>query len=340
MILIDNENQTKPSINLALEEYALLNLDLSQNHILFYINEPAVIIGKHQNTHEEINAEHIATNNIHVVRRVSGGGAVYHDHGNLNFSFLTQAKGKAFNDYKTFTQPIITALKTLGVAAELTGRNDIVVNGRKISGNAQYRRMDRLFCHGTLLFNSDLDQVTQALNVKADKIQSKGIKSVRSRVANIAEFLQQPIDVHTFRQHLVSAIQSELDEPLVHRFSDADWDAIEKLAKEKYESWDWNYGKSPAFNFQNRKRFAIGEVDIRLNVSKGLIENIKVYGDFFAEYDITELEQQLTGMTYKRETLTQALQHINLDRYFDSLSRDEFLALLFWYRQTAQSYFL
>ncbi len=328
MILIDNENHTNPSINLALEEYALLNLDLNNNHILFYINEPAVIIGKHQNTHEEINSNYIETNGIHVIRRVSGGGAVYHDQGNLNFSFLTQAKGRAFNDYKTFTKPIIQALQQLGVPAELTGRNDIVVNDRKISGNAQYRRMDRMFCHGTLLFNSELDRVSHALNVKTDKIQSKGIKSVRSRVANISEFLTQSLSIHAFKQHLIEVLQSEHTNK-IHRFSDCDWQAIEKLAKEKYQNWDWNYGKSPEFNMQQSKRFAIGSIDIRLNVQQGKIATCKIYGDFFAEYDISELEQRLTGLPYDRAMLTSTLQQINLSRYFGKLSNNEFLTLLF-----------
>ncbi|OGT29684.1 MAG: lipoate--protein ligase [Gammaproteobacteria bacterium RIFCSPHIGHO2_12_FULL_35_23] len=328
MILINNENQTKPSLNLALEEYALLNLDLSQEHLLFYINEPAVIIGKHQNTHEEINHDYIQQNHIQVIRRVSGGGTVYHDHGNLNFSFLTQVKGKAFNDYRTFTQPIIQALVALDIPAELTGRNDIIVKDRKISGNAQYRRAERMFCHGTLLFNTDLNNVVAALNVKPDKIQSKGIKSIRSRVANISEFLIQPMTVAEFKQHLINTIF--IDKPKkIHHFSDLDWQAIEKLAKEKYENWDWNYGKSPEFNFQNRSRFNIGEIDIRFNVKNSRVAAVKIYGDFFAQEDISGLETLLLNLPYEPNAFSEALATVNLHNYFGFLTVAEFLTLCF-----------
>ena len=189
MLFVDNKGITDPRMNLAIEEYILRHLDINQTYLLFYINEPSIIIGKNQNTLEEINTDFVEKNGIHVVRRLSGGGAVYHDLGNLNFSFITKDDGESFHNFKKFTEPVIRALRSMGVPAELSGRNDILVQGRKISGNAQFATKGRMFSHGTLMFDSNIDNVVAALNVKKDKIESKGIKSIRSRVANIAEFL-------------------------------------------------------------------------------------------------------------------------------------------------------
>ncbi len=194
MLFIDNKGITDPRINLAIEEYALKNLDINETYLLFYINEPSIIIGKNQNSIEEINTEYVESNGIHVVRRLSGGGAVYHDLGNLNYSFITKDDGNSFHNFRKFTEPVIAALNQMGVNAELSGRNDILAEGRKISGNAQFSTKGRMFTHGTLLFNSEMDHIVSALRVKKDKIESKGIKSVRSRVANISEFLSDKIE--------------------------------------------------------------------------------------------------------------------------------------------------
>src|SRR3954447_3269134 len=199
MLFIDNQKNYDPRINLAIEEYALKHLDINETYLLFYINEPSIIIGKNQNTIEEINTEYVESNGIHVVRRLSGGGAVYHDLGNLNFSFITKDDGESFHNFRKFTEPVVSALQKLGVNAELSGRNDIEDGGRKISGNAQFSTKGRMFSHGTLMLNSEIENVVSALKVKKDKIESKGIKSVRSRVANISEFLTEKIRIEEFR---------------------------------------------------------------------------------------------------------------------------------------------
>ena len=199
MLFIDNQNITDPRINLAIEEYCLKHLDPEETYLLFYINQPSIIIGKNQNTIEEINTKYVDENGIIVVRRLSGGGAVYHDLGNLNFSFITKDDGNSFHNFKKFTEPVVAALKRLGVDAELSGRNDLMANGRKISGNAQFSTKGRMFSHGTLLFDSEIEHVVSALKVKKDKIESKGIKSIRSRVANISEFLDQKMTTVEFR---------------------------------------------------------------------------------------------------------------------------------------------
>ena len=211
MLFIDNENITDPRVNLAIEEFALKHLDINETYLLFYINEPSIIIGKNQNTVEEINADYVRDEGIHVVRRLSGGGAVYHDLGNLNFSFITKDDGNSFHDFKKFTDPVVKALKKLGVNAELSGRNDILADGKKISGNAQFSTKGRMFSHGTLLFDSEIENVVSALNVRMDKIESKGIKSIRSRVTNIREHLDEDMTMEEFKQTLLAYLFEELD---------------------------------------------------------------------------------------------------------------------------------
>lgn len=262
MIFIDNEGITKPQINLALEEYALRNFGEHEDYLLFYINEPSIIIGRNQNTLEEINDSYVRENGIHVVRRMSGGGAVYHDLGNLNFSFITKYAKDRLNNFLKFNEPVIKVLKKLGVPAEMSGRNDILADGRKISGNAQFSTSKRMFSHGTLLFNSDLDEVTNALDVKMSKIQSKGHKSVRSRVANIMEFIDKPMTVEQFRQYLLDGLYEDRDNFETYHLTENEWKKVHELKEEKYGNWDWNFGKSPKFNVQRVRRFPVGEIDL------------------------------------------------------------------------------
>lgn len=327
MLFIDNRNITDPRINLAIEEYALRNLDISESYLLFYINEPSVIIGKHQNTAEEINSDFIEERSIHVVRRLSGGGAVYHDLGNLNFSFITRYDPKRYNNYEEFTGPVVRVLRSMGVKAELSGRNDIVVDGRKISGNAQFTSRDRMFSHGTLLLDSNLDDVVSALNVKAGKIESKGIKSIRSRVANISEFLTEPMPIERFRRALLEGIFGGTPQEYV--LSEEDWRRINELADRKYKLWEWNYGLSPAFNMQRTKRFPIGEIDVRIDVTDGRIRNIRFYGDFFANGDITELEQLLTNIRYDGEDIDAALANADITQYLANITSAELRELIY-----------
>ncbi|SEN51713.1 lipoate--protein ligase [Lihuaxuella thermophila] len=330
MLFIDNQNITDPRINLAIEEYALKHLDMEDTYLLFYINEPSIIIGKHQNTVEEIHVDYVREHNIHVVRRLSGGGAVYHDLGNLNFSFITKDDGKSFANFRKFTEPVIRALRKLGVPAELSGRNDILADGKKISGNAQFSTRGRMFSHGTLMFNVDLERVVQALNVKQEKIESKGIKSVRSRVANISDYLKEPMTIQEFRQVLLDSIfegQAPVPEYIL---TEADWEKIREISKERYQNWDWNYGESPEFNVRHSKRFPVGSIDIRLEVGeKGIIQNCKIYGDFFGIGDVADIEQRLIGKRYDRQEIEQALADVDVKHYFGNITREEFIDLVY-----------
>jgi lipoate---protein ligase len=329
MLFIDNKGITDPRINLAIEEYALKNLDINETYLLFYINEPSIIIGKNQNTVEEINTNYVESNGIHVVRRLSGGGAVYHDLGNLNFSFITKDDGESFHNFRKFTEPVIEALQKMGVNAELSGRNDILAEGRKISGNAQFSTKGRMFSHGTLLFDSEIEHVVSALRVKQDKIESKGIKSIRSRVANISEFLSEPMDIEQFRSHLLKNIFSLSNDIPEYVLTDEDWNKIHELSKERYQNWDWNYGKSPKFNSQHSHRFPVGSIDVRLEVNKGVIESCKIFGDFFGVGDVSEIETLLTGQKYEKATIEHSLQDVNIPHYFGNITKEDFINLIY-----------
>ena len=329
MLFIDNKGITDPRINLAIEEYALKNLDINESYLLFYINEPSIIIGKNQNTIEEINTEYVEKNGIHVVRRLSGGGAVYHDLGNLNFSFITKDDGESFHNFRKFTEPVVNALKKLGVDAELSGRNDLLAGGRKISGNAQFSTKGRMFSHGTLLFDSEIESVVSALNVKKDKIESKGIKSIRSRVANITEFLSEKVTIEEFRSLLLKNIFEGMNEIPEYVLTEKDWENIHELSKERYQNWDWNYGKSPKFNLQHSHRFPVGQIDVRFEVDKGVIKNCKIYGDFFGVGEVQEIEEKLTGLKYEKSQLAAALEEIEIKHYFGNISREDFINLIY-----------
>lgn len=329
MKFIDNNNITDPTLNLAIEEYALKNLEQDETYLLFYVNEPSIIIGKNQNTIEEINLDYVKKEDLHVVRRLSGGGAVYHDLGNLNFSFITKDDGNSFHDFRTFTKPVVEALNRLGVEAELSGRNDIEVHGRKISGNAMFSTNGRLFSHGTLLLDSDIENVVKALNVNQEKITSKGIKSIHSRVANINEFLEEPMSMTAFKQLLLESIFSDQDGIPTHALTETDWEHIHQLSKERYQNWDWNYGKSPKYDLEKSQRFDIGSIDVRLKIKKGVIEDCKIFGDFFGQRDVKDIESRLINTRYEEEALEEALSDVKVSDYFGNLSNDAFIAFLY-----------
>ncbi|MDR4248877.1 MULTISPECIES: lipoate--protein ligase [Bacillus] len=329
MLFIDNEQHYDPMINLAIEEYCLKYLDPDETYLLFYINQPSIIIGKNQNTIEEINTKYVEDNGIKVVRRLSGGGAVYHDKGNLNFSFITKDDGDSFHNFKKFTEPVIKALEKLGVKAELSGRNDIMADGRKISGNAQFATRGRIFSHGTLLFDSEIEHVVSALNVKKEKIESKGIKSIRSRVANISELMDQKMTTEEFRKILLSYIFDTNGDVPQYQLTEKDWEKIHEISRDRYQKWEWNYGRSPKFNLQHSKRFPAGSIDLRLEVKKGIIQDCKIFGDFFGVGDIADIEKRLIGEQYDRKTISGVLEDMDMRHYFGNVSKEDFLDLIY-----------
>ncbi|ABS34899.1 lipoate--protein ligase [Clostridium botulinum] len=315
---------TNPFFNLALEEYLLKNVDIKEDYFILWQNEPTIVIGKHQNTLKEINMNFVQDNNINVVRRNSGGGAVYHDLGNINFTFITKYDEKHLLDFKTFTNPVVYSLGKLNVKAELSGRNDILIDGRKISGNSQHIYKDRFLHHGTLLFNSELENLVKALNVDNDKILSKGIESIKSRVTNIKEHVKEDIFMEEFKEILIENIfiwnKSSLKE---YNLTSDHINGIEKLMKEKYMTWQWNYGESPEFNYRNSKRFQGGKFEVLLNIVEGHINECKIYGDFLGLMDVSEIEKKIIGVKYGEEYIDEFLKGIDIKKYFGTISFDE-----------------
>ncbi|NLN47618.1 MAG: lipoate--protein ligase [Clostridiales bacterium] len=311
MLYIKNESNN-PYYNLAMEEY-LFNLGDKEDYLLLWINEPTIVVGKHQNTIEEINADYVREKHINVVRRITGGGAVYHDLGNLNYSLIIKNDYKGDYDFGKFTMPIVKALDKLGVKAEQSGRNDITIDGKKFSGNAQFISKGKLLHHGTLLFDSHMEKLVKALKVSEDKIASKGIKSVRSRVTNIKDYLKDDISIMKFKELLLQYMFDEDMDLRIGQLSELDLAAIESLKIDKYLTWDWNYGQSPEFNIRKSKKFESGKVEALINVKSGIIENVKFYGDFFAKGDITDVEGKLKGQRYEDDFWVQAKE---LESYF------------------------
>ncbi len=326
MRFVDNDDITDPRINLAIEEYLLRQVTSAEPLLLFYINEPSVIIGRNQNTAEEIDHAYVKDKGIHVVRRLSGGGAVYHDLGNLNFSFITQGRGDLHN-FAKFTEPVVRALNQLDVPAELKGKSDIFAEGKKISGNAQYSAGGRMFSHGTLLFNTSIEEMLKALNPGQAAIESKAVQSVRNFVTNIRELLPVEMDIHGLKQAILAEIFGQGRIPTLE-ITPADWAGIRRISSERYATWEWNYGHSPKFDFQKSQRFPAGKIDVRLSVERGRIKSLKIYGDFAGQRDVDELESILVGRRHDGDDLAAALEGVALEPYFGLLAPAEFLSLL------------
>lgn len=331
MLFVDNQENTDPRTNIALETYLVEKRLTDQPLLLFYINEPSIIIGRNQNTVEEVNQRYVEEHGIHVVRRMSGGGAVYHDLGNFSYCFIQEEHGPA-RDFSVFTRPVIEALHQMGVAgAKLEGRNDLLIDGKKFSGNAMYIRNGRMTAHGTILYDADLDAVTAALKPRADKIESKGIKSVRSRVTNIRPYVAdayQHLNTREFRDRLllrIFGVNSRADVP-EYTLSTDDWAQVAAIRAERFANWDWNYGRSPAFTSERYHKYPQGAVDFRFNVEQGgNIKEIKIYGDFFGVGDIADVEKRLTGIPYRRDAITAAFADIDTALYFGGIAAKDLI---------------
>lgn len=320
-----------PRFNLALEEYVLKYLDSEEDFVLLWQNANSVIIGRNQNTVEEINAKIVKEHDVQVVRRITGGGAVYHDIGNLNFSFVTENLKDNLNNYRKFTDPIIAALKTLGVPAEFQGRNDIVVEEKKISGNAQSYFKNKMLHHGTILFDADLSFVASVLNVKQDKIASKGIKSNRARVTNIKPYLKEGIDMVTFKELLLKYLlktENILDH--VYHLTESDLEKIYQLMDERYAKWSWNYGESPESQIEREKRYAGGKLQCHFDLSDGKFKSMKIYGDFLGTKDLAVLEARFIGVDYQEGALKNALKDEPIDEYFFNITLDDVIDCIFY----------
>lgn len=324
------ENLSKdPYLNLAMEEYLFNNLKSGDDgYFLLWQNEPTIVVGRFQNTLEEINGDFVRSRKVNVVRRISGGGAVYHDQGNLNYTFIVHSKTDNPFDFAFYTRPIVEILNRLGVNAAFTSRNDLTIDGKKFSGNAQYMKKGRLLHHGTLLFNSDLDVLTQALNVSEDKFLSKGIKSIRSRVTNILPHLSDDMDISSFKKVILENITHDNQDIVETTLPVEVIKDIEDLAENKYRTWDWNYGKSPEFTERKIQRFDSGKIEALIKVEKGIILSCKFYGDFFGNGDLGDIETLITGKPYNKDDMAKALEHVHLGHYFRGVEKPDFIEFM------------
>lgn len=316
-----------PYYNLAFEEYVLCHRR-EGSYLLLWQNDNTVVIGQNQNAEAEINRQFVEEHHIHVVRRTTGGGAVYHDLGNLNYSFITDAGNAERLTMERFTQPIVQALRNLGVQSEASGRNDILAEGRKVSGTAQRLVGGRILHHGTLLFDANPGMVSGALNVDPSKFQSKSSKSVRSRIGNIRDFLREDMDLPTFWEYLKQTLSGGgLTESSLTAEELA---AVEELKRTKYDTWEWNFGRSPKYNMTNQRKWEGGILEPCVDVEKGVIRNLVFYGDFLAVCAMDEVTQALRGCAFRRADVAAVLERFDLTHYFGGISQDEILDTLFY----------
>ena len=316
----------EPAFNLAMEEHLLTSTSLDL--IMLWRNSKAVIIGNNQNAIEEVDSDYVRERGIAVIRRQSGGGAVFHDLGNINFTIIHGNTNGSFGGYEAFTVPVCGYLKTLGVSARFSGRNDLVIDGQKFCGNAQAMKKGRIMHHGCILFDADFTDLAGSLKPGVGKIESKGIKSVRSRVTNVSAHLKKPISPEQFLDGLAGHFRANVEGIHEYELTHDDIAAARALADEKYSRWDWNFGKSPPYNWENSGRYPFGSVDVRLNVSAGVIEDASFFGDFFGIMDKHGLEDTLRGVRHERSAIENSVKDLDIGQYIHGMTTQELLELL------------
>lgn len=317
---------TDPAYNLAFEE-TVLNRRREGAILILWQNDNTVVIGQNQNAEAEIDRAFVEAHGIHVVRRMTGGGAVYHDLGNLNYSFITDVEDAEKLTLERFTRPIVEALRGLGLEAEASGRNDILVEGRKVSGTAQRLLHDRVLHHGTLLFDANPDMIAGALRADPAKFQSKSTQSVRSRVGNIRSMLKTDMDLPAFWDYLKGFLGGGQLTP--DALTETELAEVQRLKAEKYDTWEWNFGRSPQFSVRRKRKWDGGILEVGANVAEGRITEIRFYGDFLSLCPLEPLEADLTGCPFRREDVGSVLAAEPLKQYFGSLRLEEILDTLF-----------
>ena len=308
--LIDNRDETDPHINLAIEEFCLRQFSPTRSYIIVYVNRPAVIIGRHQNILQEVDLPFVEEERIQVVRRISGGGAVYHDFGNLNFCFINNFNSRSIANTRQTIAPVQFALKDMGVSAIFNQKNDLFVNGAKVSGNAQFSNMRRILVHGTLLFDSNLNHLKRALNPLAEHITSKARKSIVSPVTNISSHLDTHLSLRAFREQLLASVAVQCGGMKKIRLNETDWQAIERLAEEKYQTWDWNYGKAPAFQIKRNGGISTNQPGYSIDVKNGRIVSIRFESKDMSHRDIKMIEDGLADVPFQQEAIAARLNQI------------------------------
>lgn len=319
--------------NLSFEEFIFKNLPLDgdEEYVYLWINDKAVIIGKNQNAWAEINENFLEESGTKLVRRITGGGAVYHDLGNLNFSFITKDKGQGKIDFSTYYVPIVEALKKIGVPAELSGRNDITVDGKKVVGASQSIWKGRVLSNGCMLFDVQMENLAQALKVRPEKLKSKGVASVKSRVTNIKPYLDSKVTVEDFKEILLKELFAQRGEEVEeYKLSDVELKEVEEIRAKRFGNKDWNWGKSPKGSISKGIKFPQGFIETSFDIEKGKLANLKILGDYFGTADSKEVEEALIGQNYNKHDILKVLRDIDLEKYFGSgLTAENILNLFF-----------
>lgn len=318
---------TNPYFNLASEEYLLKKFQ--EDLFLLYRNTPSIVVGKHQNTLAEINLPFVQEQEILVARRISGGGTVFHDLGNLNFAFFTSGKEGELVDYKRATLPILEALKEMGLEARLGKRNELLLKGLKISGTASHVFKQRVLHHGTLLFSSEMGKLSAALKSDKERFTDRAVKSVRSSVTNISNHLTEGMDVEMFQERILDHMLRTYKDARIYQFSQTDIAEIKVLRDSKFSTWEWNFGYSPKYQFCKRIFFKTGSLELHMNVEKGVIKDLKIVGDFTSMKDIVLLETLLVGTIHDPETIRNKLSDIDVSNYIRGLQNEELLSGMF-----------
>lgn len=326
MRYLKNSN-TDPYYNMAFDEYCLESLPIDEPVFYLWQNRPAVIVGFNQEVNTEVNLDYLKANDIALVRRVTGGGAVYHDLGNLNYTIVGRSEDLE-RDYPEYASLMMKALQALGVPATLSGRNDILVGERKVSGFAKRVCKNRLMVHGTLMYDVDLEVLTKVLNPSVTKLQSKGIASVRSRVANLSEYLPEIADVQMLSEQL-EKILSGNDTDTAYQLSEEDLANIQRLRDEKFAKWEWNYGRSPKATLVHSARLACGTVEVHLTLKENRISSCRFGGDFLGNLPASDVEKVLQGVAYEPDAIRECLSSIKISHYFDGVAADDLIRMMF-----------
>ncbi|GGD86039.1 lipoate--protein ligase [Planktosalinus lacus] len=318
---------TDPYFNIATDEYIFKHIE--EDCFMLWRNDNAIIVGKHQNTLAEINLDYVREKEIRVVRRLSGGGAVYHDLGNLNFTFTRTSDNEDMVDFRRYTKPILEVLQGLEIDAKFEGRNDLMIEGKKFSGNAEHVFKNKVMHHGTLLFSSEMKDVSGALKVNPLKYKGRGTKSIPKRVTNISEHLKEPLSLEAFTDRIMNHILETFPGAKSYEFTQEDLKAIQKIRDEKYATWEWNFGRSPEYNFQQGMRTEGGVIEVHLDVEKGIIKKAQITGDFFHIKDITPIEEALVNLPHDEQAIKKALSQFKMKQYFKDITAEELLSIMF-----------